>query len=65
MPLRFFSSFKHVKCLPKTHKSLQQYALQDTVDLMNAAKTANTSNTLHHSISQTGRTARLLFIISY
>lgn len=64
MSLRFFC-FKPIKCIPKTHKSQQQCASQDTVELVNATKTANTSNIQHNSISQTGRTAKFLFIISY
>lgn len=61
----FFFSFRYVKCQPKIHQSLQPRARQETVDLMDATKTAHISNILHHSISQTSRTARLLFIISY
>lgn len=34
------------------HKNLQQCASQNTVDLMNATKTSNISNILHHLISQ-------------
>lgn len=52
----FCFRFQYVKCPLKIHKSLQQCASQDTVDLMNATKTANASSILHHSISQTGRT---------
>lgn len=65
MSLRIFFSFQYVKCLLKIHKSRQQYAFQDTSDLMNATKTASTPNILHHSLSQTGRTTRICFIISY
>lgn len=46
------------------HKNLQQCASQNTVDLMNATKTSNISNILHHLISQNCKTFAHNFILT-